>query len=179
MNNMRAFIGIRIPSNEKIIEILDLLKKEKGIKAVEPENLHINLKFLGEISKSQYDEVTKILKTIKERPFKVKVTGVGFFPSKSFIRVIFLKAEANELNKLQKQLEEKLEKIGFLKEKREFIPHITLARCKKKPDEKLVNKILELAESLKLEVKVNKIELIKSTLNKAGPTYETLFEVEL
>ncbi len=174
---MRAFIGIRIIPFEGIKEVLKELRKKGGIKTVEEENLHINIKFLGEISEKQAEEVKEVLKKLKAKPFNALINGIGFFPSENFIRVIFIKVISEELMKINEFIEEKLYEKGFMKEKREYAPHITLARVKRPLSKKEAGYLKE--KEIKKEIRIREIELIKSTLTKQKPVYETIFKVSL
>jgi len=174
---MRVFIGIRIKPDERIKKILLRLKKEEGIKVVEEENTHINLKFLGEISEKQAVEIENVLKEIKTKPFNVTLRSIGFFPNEEFIRVIFIKVESKELMRINKFIEDRLYEKGFMRERKKFAPHLTLARVKKKMSKRLINELKE--EELNSIFKIKEINLIKSTLTKEKPVYKTIYKVVL
>lgn len=173
---MRAFIGIKVPRNEKIAEILSKISKEEYVNPVGIENLHINLKFLGEISNEQVEKIKEVLDKFKEQgKLKIKIKGVGFFPNENFIRIVWLGAFCDELIKVNETLESELEKIGFKKENRAFVPHITIARVLKKSDSIIKVKTDEEI----LEFTADSIELIESILSKTGAEYKTVKSVLL
>lgn len=173
---MRAFIAIEVPHSirEKIKKIQDELPGE-GLKHVEEENLHITLKFLGEIDESKAREIKNIIGSIKFSPFEVNCMGVGVFPNEKYIRVVWVGVESNGiLEKLAEELNDKLEKIGFLTAKEKFTSHLTIARVKRKVD--LHTFIPKHKNDFfgQFTVMEGDIKLKKSTLTPKGPIYEDL-----
>lgn len=174
---MRVFIGIKIPPNDKILKVLESLKKFGGMKHVEPENIHICLKFLGEVDEEKIEDVKKVLDGLSGfGSFKIKLKSIGAFPSQNFIRVIWIGATSDKLISLAKLIDSELGMHGFRKETREFTPHITLARVKKKPVED-IKQIFSDEEFGDFEAK--EVELIQSMLKPTGPEYVTLHKVAL
>lgn len=112
---MRLFISLDIPEKIKkeILEIQNNLPEFKG-KKTEKQNLHLTLKFLGEVSESKLEEIKNKLSEIKLSGFKTKISKIGFF-SKSEIRIIWL--SMSDCEKLQEEIDEKLKEI-FPKEKK-------------------------------------------------------------
>ncbi len=176
---MRAFIGMRVKPNEQLRKALSFLSKQEGVKAVEDENLHINLKFLGEIDKNQAELIKKVLEKIRVPPFEVKVKGIGFFPSEEFIKVVFAEAEASELIELNSFIEKELYSKGFMKENRDYVPHITLARVKRRLSEEVVGELKKIGRGIDFSFEASEVELIESVLTKEKPFYETIFKKQL
>ena len=174
---MRAFVGVRIEPNEEVRELLSFLSKQDGVKVVNEDNLHVNLKFFGEISEKQAEEIEKVIKKINSPRFSVLFDGIGFFPSEEFIKVVFVKARSKELMKINEFLENDLYSKGFMKENKLFVPHLTLARVKKRLPEEVVNKLKNWRVNFSCEV--SEVELIKSVLKEGGPLYETIFKIDL
>ncbi len=178
---IRTFISIDVPEHiqEKIVNIQKQLPGFKG-KTIKPENLHLTLKFLGEISPERVEEVREKLKEIPFEKFKgieTRTSKIGVF-SEKYVRIVWLKLEG--LDKLQETIDEKLSEIeGFEKEKR-FMGHLTIARVRS-----LKNKNYFLGELDKVEVpenlkfKVERFRLKKSTLYPEGPVYEVLEDYSL
>jgi 2'-5' RNA ligase len=186
---MRSFIAINLPQETKnlLAGIQERLKKTQlTAKWVLPGNLHLTLKFLGEINEEQYGKILGILETVanNQATFLLKITSLGAFPRIISPRIIWVGIEKGkeETEKIAKELEEQIEKIGIPKEERGFSSHITLARVKSISNRKgfteELNK-LALAFPQDLEFKVDKISLMKSSLSIKGPTYEILKEVNL
>ena len=182
---MRAFIAIDVNESvrDSLVRAQDYIgSKEAKIKFVERENLHITLKFLGEITEEQAEENKNILKKIAEKYKKheVKVKGIGVFPNPNFIRVIWAGIENDEIiREMAREIEDELAKLGFKKEGN-FVAHITLGRVKFVKDKLgLTMKLKELANEDFGSFVVDAIELKKSTLTPKGPIYETLARFEL
>jgi 2'-5' RNA ligase len=173
---MRTFLAVEIPEHiRKQIDIF--LHEEAGknlpIKWVTFNNLHITLKFLGEIDEKMKKEITPALHEVAKtyRSFNMNLEGIGCFPSPRNPRVLWIGAKQGSemLCKIAQELEEKLARFNFKKEKR-FHPHLTIGRIKKFC---LVNDILE--KEMKTEsFPIRAITLFKSTLKPEGPIYEEL-----
>ena len=167
---MRVFISIDVPEKvkEEIKKIQSQLPEFMG-KKTELENLHLTLKFLGEVSEEKVEEIKEKLKEIKFKKFETEIDEIGVF-SEKFIRIIWI--HLSDCGKLQAEIDNKLKEM-FPKEKR-FMSHLTIARVKKIDDK---NKFLK---ELK-EVKINSVKFLvedfrlkKSTLRPEGPVYEDL-----
>lgn len=175
---MRAFIAIDLPEEVKkeLKKIQEQLKSE-DIRAVfvKPEALHINLKFLGEITDIQANKIKEAFKKIKFEQFRVKLNSLGVF-TPQFIRVLWIDIFPKEqLIKLQQQIDNGLEKEGFKREKR-FETHITLARIKLVKDREAFIKKLKYAKIKPIEFKINGFSLKKSILTPRGPIYEDIIK---
>ncbi|MFA4647849.1 RNA 2',3'-cyclic phosphodiesterase [Pyrococcus kukulkanii] len=182
---MRAFIAIDVSEEvrDAIVRAQDFIgTKEAKIKFVERENLHITLKFLGEITQEQAEEIKKILAEIAKRHKKheVRVKGIGVFPNPNYVRVIWAGVENDEgIKAIAQDIERELSKLGFKKDK-EFVAHVTIGRVKFVKDKLgLAMKLKELANEDFGTFRVEAIELKKSTLTPKGPIYETLARFEL
>ena len=167
---MRLFIAVEIPEHisSELRKIQESIKQD-GIKLVK--QFHLTLKFLGEIKEENLAKIKSDLEKIDFEPFEATLNGLGVFPNIRHINSIWIGLEPEvKIIELAKKIDPQ--------EKR-FKAHITLGRVKfmkNKPEfvEKL-NKI----NVPKTSFKVDRIKLIKSTLTKLGPIYETLFEKPL
>lgn len=176
---LRTFIAVELPERflteiERIEAVLDT----HGVKLVEPKQVHITLKFLGDISEDKVEPIASALSEVNCKPFEARVKGVGVFPKPSYIRVIWLGAEGN-FEALHSEVERVLSPFKFGKDDK-FSPHATLARVKAlKEKAALLEKIKKL-ETIDLgTMNVESISLKKSTLTPKGPIYETLREIRL
>jgi 2'-5' RNA ligase len=173
---MRTFLAIEIPGHirrriDKFIQ--EEAKIDLPVKWVKFENLHITLKFLGEIDERKKKEIMPIMKEISKdfTVFKLNLGGLGCFPNPKNPRILWIGVEegSEKLCKIASQLEEKLAQFGFKKEKR-FHPHLTIGRIKKYCR---IDDILQ--KNLVTEIfLVNSITLFKSTLTPKGPIYDEL-----
>jgi len=184
MNKFRGFIAIDIKAVTKVIEFQNEIRNTgANIKIVEPENIHITLKFLGETEESLIDKINDIIKeSVKGiTPFEVTLKDTGVFPNENYIKVIWIGIEKfEEIRDIANNIDEKLINLGFKKEKRKFSPHITIARVKSaKNKENLIQVINKFQDVEFTKFSVNSIKLKKSELTKKGPIYTTLKEIEI
>ncbi len=182
---MRAFIAI-----ELTIEIKDALSKiQDRLKAhlpkiswIKPLNLHLTLKFLGEISAEQLSEIKQIITEITKTTscFKIKLEALGVFPNLHAARIIWIGANQPplELQQLARQLETRLIKSGIPQEQRSFCAHITIGRIKSHfiPSDlkKALDKIGKEVAEANLELECKEITLFESTLGQQAATYTAL-----
>ena len=180
---MRTFIAIELPEDIKIkLQNLTETFKKCGLDAkwVETKNIHMTLKFLGEVDEEQLEEIKKSITTITNqfKSFTVSLTNFGFFPNEKYPRVFFVATDKEEMLKnIAIRLEDGLEKIGFAKEGR-FRSHLTLCRFK---GTKNIDALKKEAETIapQGQFPIEGISLFKSTLTSRGPIYEEIFKASL
>jgi len=132
---MRAFIAAELPEelrNQLAREQSRFRAAARDARWTRPDGIHLTLKFLGEISDEQVEQVRKALKEIKPfEPVTVRAKGFGFFPDARRPRVFWAGLDAPpELAQLAARVESALTPLGFAPEDRAFSPHLTLARFK-------------------------------------------------
>ena len=186
---MRAFIAIKLPQNiqQTISKIQSEIKASGAdIKWVPPANIHLTLKFLGDIDEQTKNAVIESMQQISaDTPqFMIKTGVTGTFPEKGEPRVIWLGLAAGdeETTNIAHQLENALQFCDIAKETHEFSSHITIGRVRSsRKMHKLVESLTELEEKKQIqkEFKAEKITLFMSTLTPAGPIYEVLYETIL
>ncbi len=150
------------------------------MKPVEDQNLHITIRFLGEIPVTMIDEVYRVLASIEFKRFRVKLVGVGAFPSIARPRVIWVGVREgfDELRRIYEGIEKGLRRLGFRPEREEFVPHVTLARLKGSRNIDRVVKLLREYQDYEFgEIDVGVVRLKQSILTRSGPIYRTLREV--
>lgn len=171
---MRLFIAIELPKEVKdyLFTIKDNFKSLAKVNWTAKKNLHLTLKFLGEVDDKLISEIISLLKQVKFKEFELETDNLGFFP-KNYIKVIWVGVNNfNKVIELQQDIDEILSKY-FGKEK-EFSCHITLGRVKLIQNKK---EFLERANKLslqKMKFKVNSFSLFKSELSKDGPQYSII-----
>lgn len=179
---IRSFIAIEIPREirNKITGMIGEWDREGyPVRWVKEDNLHLTLKFLGEIKEEVVFDVSSKLKSISLRfsPFEFSLKGLGAFPTPKSPRVLWIGiAKGREgVKSLQEVVENELALVGLKPETREFSPHLTIGRAKAKFDPKSI-----LATQYESPVfLVRALALFKSTLTPQGPIYEKLEEFPL
>lgn len=184
---LRLFIAVNFPkkTREEIGGLINELRVEyPQIRWEKTENLHLTLKFLGGVEERKIDKVIKGIERAVEgiKPFWFEPGNLGYFLCQSLI--VWLGAKTQEgLFKMVKNLESEMAKIGFPKEKREFLPHITLGRAKKLTSRKKWQRIAKEVRNYKTpsfsKFKVKEIVLMKSQLTPKGSIYSLVDKVEL
>jgi len=185
--SIRTFIAIELSTENqsKLSQIQKELKTSGAdVKWVKPENIHLTLKFLGETKISIIENINKaIQETANEfEKFSFELNELGAFPKIQFPRVIWINAQepTGTIIKIVSELEDRLEKLGFAKEEREFTAHITIGRVRSSQGRiQLVDKLKEVKLSQPLIQEVNNLTLFKSTLMPSGPIYEILRQANL
>lgn len=172
---MRLFIAFDIPDKVKkqLVSIQKQIKAEDAkIKWVKAENMHLTLKFLGEVAEDKVDEIKERLKKVSFEAFNVVVSDIGVFPSEDYIRVIWVgfKDEDN-MTGLAKRIREQLKEF---KDDHPFKAHLTIGRVRMIKDKR---GLVEGLKKIKVEPErfsVKEFKLYKSTLTREGPIYEEL-----
>jgi RNA 2',3'-cyclic 3'-phosphodiesterase len=167
---IRAFIGFFLPDEIKkvVLEIQRRIPSFKG-KLVEENNLHLTLKFLGELSQEELNEIKKVLKRVHFRKIECSIDSLGFF-SENFVRIIWLYLKNSE--DLQKEVDEALKDL--FKTENRFMSHLTIARIKSIRDKKEFIDQLKIINFDKPNFFIEEMCLIKSELKAEGPEYEIL-----
>jgi 2'-5' RNA ligase len=191
MEQIRSFIAIELPRELKLslVRLQDKLKPESRapVKWVDPENIHLTLKFLGNIDSGLTGRITSALGEAIQGvpPFDIEVSGLGVFPNIRRVQVVWvgLAGEVAKLAQLQQRIETCLVPLGFAAEARSFTPHLTLGRVRDyaAPDErqKLGQLINGIAFEAGCRVNVDAIHLIRSQLTREGPVYSKISTVSL
>jgi 2'-5' RNA ligase len=183
---MRTFIAIELPERikKKIEELQAPLKKTNAfVSWVKPENIHVTLKFLGEVPENKINEVFSATDKALEgaKKFTMSLKGMGAFPDFRRPRVIWIGAGSgvNELSHLANRIEEEMEKIDFPKEERKFSAHFTVGRVK---SPKNIEKLMELVKASDFQtddIEVSEMVVMKSQLHPAGAIYTPLKKIPL
>lgn len=169
---VRAFISVELREEIKQ-EIKNIQKQIENSsllfgKMTEPENMHLTLKFLGEIEEEKIEEVKKLLKEIKFKKFEAKFGKLGMFSD----RILWIQLGGEEIMKLQKEVDEKLKEL--FKPETRFMAHITIARVK---NIRVKIKLVEFLKRIKMnndKISVEEFFLKKSNLTEKGPIYENI-----
>lgn len=184
---LRSFLAIELPESilKRIEEVQrDLKSSGADVRWVSPQNIHLTLKFFGNIEESEIDPIVQsITETVRATsPISIKVQGMGAFPGLKNPRVIWvgLNDEKKILISFQKQLDGELQQIGFQPEDRPFHPHLTLGRMRSsRGKNELVKGMERYREEEFGSFEVERVVLFKSDLRPEGAIYSRLKEVRL
>jgi len=184
---MRAFIAIELSEEirEALAQIQSHLKYSGAdVKWVEKQNIHLTLKFLGEIDEKKCEKIKSALDKIagSMHPFELTIKEIGAFPKIDYPRVIWVgldKGVAESLV-LAEKVDEEMSKLGFEKESRPFTAHLTIGRVRS-PQNKEALKSKLTTYNLPLTAKaqlISSIILFQSKLSPKGPTYINIHEAK-
>lgn len=169
---MRAFIAIKLPTKilMKIKNIQENLPSFSG-KKTELKNLHLTLKFLGEISSESIEEVKLKLRKINFNKFESEIKEVGLFdnPKKGIVWLGITNCES-----IQKEIDRSLG--GVYKKENRFMGHLTIARTRDILDKKNFNEILKKIKIPEMFFITDKFYLMESNLRKEGSEYKVIEE---
>jgi 2'-5' RNA ligase len=180
---VRAFIAFELPENV-IVSLKNLQHALKqydiNIRWVNPKNIHLTLKFLGDIPLKKCPEIESVIRSATKtfNPLALSVKGIGVFPGIKNARVLWtgLDGEVETLAKLQQSLETQLVCLGLKKENRPFKAHLTLGRIKKRvAPAQLLEAIRACYEFGPINFNANQVVLYKSDLKSTGAVYTALY----
>lgn len=191
MNQIRTFIALDFP-----LSILDSIEQQtkrlrqtlgnEVIRWVLTHNMHLTLKFLGNVPVSHLEFLKQMLAQATDSitQFDLQIGGIGSFPNSNRPRVLWVGIHAPALlSNLQKAIEEGAKRLGYEKEERPFSPHLTLGSVRQGLDGKDLQKISNALSSIQLGkigiARVDSVHIYKSDLNSEGSVYTKLFSTPL
>jgi len=183
-DQIRSFISIDLEDGRILSEVdsvvSTLLRIGGDLKAVERENIHLTLKFLGNVDSAKIDDVKSALSKVRFSPFQLEIKGAGAFPSLGRMNVIWvgLGEGWTQVQQVFEQTEALLSGLGFKRESRGFNPHITIARVRsgRRRDE-IADFLRRLEEKSFGTFAAERVRLKQSVLSSSGPKYSILFEI--
>ncbi len=177
-SSMRTFISLKF--SEEVInyirQLQEQIKKENLFegKFTGLENLHLTLKFLGEINEEKLEHVRERLGEIEFSQFDTRLESVGFFDNQRS-GIVWL--SLTNCEELQKKIDEVL--VGPFEKEMRFMSHLTIARVKKIEDKKRLINYLKDLEIEKMKTNIDKFYLQESKLSSRGPEYSVVEEYKL
>ena len=180
---LRTFVAVEIdpPIRARAAELIDLLRPTSAaVKWVETHNLHLTLKFLGDVHERDLVDVCRAVEAgaAEVNPFDLEVRGAGAFPNAARPRTVWVGAGegAEQMIGLHDAVETGLAKLGYRKEHRQFQTHLTVGRVRGGgPGIAELGKLVQQhAEFLVGRMTVGKVTVFSSTLSSSGPIYETI-----
>lgn len=180
---VRSFVAFDI-ENEAVRNRLAkaqalLIQTGADVKLVETENIHVTMRFLGDISMGIVEKVFAEMKKTQFTPFNVHLKGLGVFPNLNYPRVVWVGIAdgADMLRSVFSQLEPQLRGLGFAPDSKGFSPHLTIARVRSGRNKAQLSEFIK--KSVEYEfgtIKTECLRLKKSVLSPKGPKYSTLKE---
>jgi 2'-5' RNA ligase len=188
---IRSFVAIELPEEAKkgLARLRKQLERDehKFVKWVDPGGIHLTLKFLGNIPSKRVTEITEAMGKVVQgiSPFRLEISGLGAFPSLKQARVLWvgIGGELDQLSTLQQNIDSVLAALGFAREERPFVPHLTLARVREGaslPERRSFGELVgSAAFEDKYPIEVEAVRLMRSQLMPAGALYTCLSVVGL
>lgn len=186
ITTVRIFIAVTLDgaTRARVEALIDELRNQPAAAAVRvrwvPEaNLHLTLRFLGELDEHRTAAVRETLMSAwSQSPFKASLGAAGLFPPRGAPRVVWLDVRdgADRLHELQQEVERRLARIGFGRERRPFRPHLTIGRMKRiaRRAERALNRTVEALDVPQTEWTVDRVVLMESRLSSEGAAYHEL-----
>lgn len=187
METIRTFIAVEMPGEvqAKLVEIQkELARFVERVSWVKQGNIHLTLKFLGDVRAGKIEVIKSSLERVAEShsPFEMNFGGVGAFPNFTRPRVIWIgiKDGAKESIKLAESVEVASKSLGFPRERKKFQPHLTLARIRSRINLESVGRRCSKYDSLDIQpIKIARFTLMHSQLHPSGSIYNPLAEFAL
>lgn len=182
----RLFVAVDI-EDPLVVSRIALVKETLAstrvpMKPVENHNLHVTIRFIGEVSEALTTTIMeRVMRNLEFERFEIELKGLGAFPSEARPRVVWIGVSRghDELKKIRDSIEKGLRSIGIPPERGEFKPHLTIARIKGARNTSSLVKLIEEYSDYEFgSIVVESVRLKKSTLTRQGPIYETLLEVK-
>ncbi len=189
MRTIRSFIAIPLAPEVRgstVRLIGRLSQQDDGIKWVPTDNLHLTLKFLGEVDNTEIPEVCHVIENVASEfePFELVFSGTGGFPEIDRPKILYagVNDESGSLCRLVSQLETELAELRFKREPRDYRPHLTLGRTRsgsRRASEEVVQRLKAQRDARLGRMIVDEIQLFASFLDKDGPSYQVMDTIEL
>jgi 2'-5' RNA ligase len=178
---IRSFLAFDIESDTVLNRLAAaqklLVQTGADLKLVEPQNIHITVRFLGNTTPAMVEKIYDAMQQVQFAPFNVQINGLGAFPDLRYPRVIWagITEGADQLKNVFSQLEPRLRGLGFAPDSKGFSPHLTIARVRSGRNKAhLAEFVTENASYDFGAIKAQCLRLKKSDLTPKGPIYSTL-----
>lgn len=182
-DSIRSFLAFDI-ENDTVLNRFKaaqtrLVQTGADVKLVAPQNIHVTIRFLGNITSATAEKIHEEMRQIQFSPFNVQIKGVGAFPNPNYARVVWagITEGADKLKNVFSQLEPRLQRLGFTPDSKGFSPHLTIARVRSGRNKQQLSKFI--TENTCYEfgaINAKCLRLKKSDLTPRGPVYSTLKE---
>lgn len=171
---IRLFVGIGF-EEDLATRIATLQRGLPGARWTPPANLHLTLRFIGEVDEDLAEEIHHTLAALAEPPFALTLTGLGLFGTRHQAHTLWLGVERSDaLARLASRIDSAVVQAGAAPEPRKFNPHVTLARLKDTPPGRIQDFIDATGHFREEHVAVERFTLFRSTLGRQGAQYDAL-----
>lgn len=188
---IRAFIAIELSKDlhQPLQQVSDTLQEEMQdlpLRWVPVTNIHLTLKFLGDVSETNLDLIKEMLQgeARQHKPFEIGIGNLGAFPNMARPRVTWVDVEVpDEVFVLQRRIVSQVSRLGYAPDKKEFNPHLTLARVSRNATPLEIRGIGEVLRKQKIgylgAARITEVVLYRSDLQKDGAVYTKLLSAPL
>lgn len=179
---MRAFIAVELPLNVRDA-VVSVQRAFAGagsdVKWVEAENIHLTMRFLGEITEVQRQAIGSLLAEVarSRAPIEAALSEVGTFPERGMPRVIWvgIGQGADQLSRMAEEIERGLAALSIPSEERRFVAHVTLGRVRApRAGGAVQRRLTQIRWTPPAPFRIERVTLFQSTLGRAGPVYTAL-----
>lgn len=190
MSVVRAFVAVDLPPDlqERLEEVTHELKQQMGdvpVRWVPAGNMHLTLKFLGDVSLNNLEVLRDILhgEAVDREHMVVSLGGIGAFPKTRRPRVVWVGVEApDELASLQRGIDKQTARVGYARERRAFSPHVTLGRVSRNATPEEVRLVGDVLSEIKIGflgvARIKGVHLYRSDLQSSGAVYSKIFSAD-
>ena len=188
MKTKRTFLAIRIPTTTAYSDLVERLKRnlthEQYINYCRPENIHLTLKFLGNTPEDDIPAIIEACQKVARRhqPFTMDFDRTGLFGSNRVPRVLWLgmTEQPKTLFDLEADLLDAFDDLGYLRDRQNFVPHLTVCRIKSLVDKTFFQKTYDgIEQKTYLHADVKELVYYQSFLQPTGPFYKVLKKIPL
>jgi 2'-5' RNA ligase len=191
MSVIRSFIAVDLPDSlnealERASEQLQDLLEGLPVRWVPVQNIHLTLKFLGDVSEKNIEMIQSIVQAeaSQHRIFEISVGGFGVFPNLARPRVLWVGVEApDELIHLQRRIDVESARLGYAPDQREFSPHLTFGRVSRNASPKQVRQVSKLLRTYKIgflgAARIENVTLFRSDLGPDGAVYSKIHTAKI
>lgn len=183
-DTVRSFLAFDLDNDEVLRNLVrvqsQISKTGADVKMVEPNNIHMTIRFLGDITEDMVEKIFEAMKIIQFAPFAVKIHGVGAFPNVNYPRVLWagITDGATQLKSIFDRMEPQLRELGFAPDPKGFSPHLTIGRVRSGRNKNVLAEFIVKNVNYDFGVVNAKcFRLKRSELTPKGPIYSTLKEI--
>lgn len=182
----RTFLAIKINPTKELLSRIDFFKQHlahENINWIKKSQFHITLRFIGDTPDHLIEAIGNdfVEEFSNSSAFQLKLEGISLFGSKHQPRVIWVGAQPFELlQNMAATVDKSLSKLGFKRDRQNYVPHLTLARIRKLNDKRHFHRVMDSSDKgfIQSEV-INSVIFYESILEKTGVVYHTLKEIDL